>query len=268
MKGTSLWKAAFLLTIISLLFTIFVSPAPATVPQQAKGAHSSSGSGDNGPQEEDLTNYRFLPEGYTGYTSNWVSVLNLHNAAQQATVQCKDEYGSSWYGYINLGALGTSTCRSAINLNAFVPSGKGVATRVSVPNGRIMAERSTYKGYEGTSSSGSGTAHTGIYLSEGYTGHDVYISVRNCGSTARKFYFSFRTESGPVSPVRTKTIPAFSRGSVRVNDYISGAHAVGTVVYAEGNADVVVAERASYSGTVATSSSGTWSPWQMADIWT
>ncbi|MDD3718737.1 MAG: hypothetical protein PHP28_08770, partial [Actinomycetota bacterium] len=67
--------------------------------------------------------------------------------------------------------------------------------------------------------------------------------------------------------VPTKTIPAYSRGTIRVNDYISGARPVSTVVYAEGNAEVVVAERSSYSGTVATSSSGTWSPWIIGEIW-
>lgn len=264
MKGKSLWRASFVLAIILVLLGIIVPPALATVPQQAKGAHSSSGSGncrfENDPNWRDLTNVRILPEGYTGYTSNWISVLNLHSSAQTATIRCRDEFGSPWTAYLGMSALGGINDRRSINLNTFVPSGKSVSTVVSVPNGRVMAERSTYKGNEGTCSSGSGSPRSAVYLAEGYTGHDVWISVGNNDSSTRRFYFSLRTGSGQVA-MPYIDVPRYARGSLHVNDFVSGAQAVSTIVYAGGNYTCVNAERSSYYGTVATSSKGTWSPW-------
>lgn len=252
MNGISLWKALVLVIIIALLPTLFSSPALATVPQQADGGHSSSGTGncrnENDPDWRDLTNNRFLPEGYTGYTSNWIALLNLHNAAQNANINCRDEYGNSWTTVKALGALSSSSCRGSVNLNTFVPSGKSVCTKVSVPQGRIVAERSTYKGLEGTCSSGSGSPRTGVYLAEGYTGHDVYISIYNpYSTTTMKFIFYIEGVAG--KKLYSKTVSAGKVAVVHVNDLAWAKtypnHSFSFEVNSENGAQFAV-ERSSY----------------------
>ncbi len=234
---------AFLFLIV--FNTICVQSVMATPPTQARGAHTSSGGDDYGE-------YRYLAEGYTGFTSNYVAIFNLHGDSQTVENLYTDENGYSWKKTFNIGVGGNRRATREINSDIGV-KGRSIATRVKGLSGSLMAERSSYVGYEGTSSSGTHSPTRGSwYFPEGYTGHDLYIAVRNCSDNQQTFHFMFYLTSGFYRDV-TKTVRRSCRGTIRVNDFVPSDRDVAIELWSTGP---FTAERSSLAGNVATSSSG------------
>ncbi|MBC7247021.1 MAG: hypothetical protein H5T73_04470 [Actinobacteria bacterium] len=250
--------------LVSIFFFLEISSVSvlATPPKQAKGAHSSGGSGVD-RDYDDIQKTRYFAEGYTGYSSNWISIFNITGVHQFVSVRCYDDMGESWFASVEVGS--GLNYRKAINLNAFIPAGRSIATKVVAPSGDIMAERATYKGQEGSCSSGTGNPHYMMYFAEGYSGHDVYISIFNTSTSSRNYDLTFYGESGPIRMVTIYGIPPQRRATVKADDYIPGYQGFSTIVSDRGMNSVLVAERSSYVGTIAMSSSGTYSPFVIGD---
>ena len=126
-----------------------------------------------------------------------------------------------------------------------------VAAYVEAQDGTVVCERSMYGGGGawGTDSIGA-IAPSGTWsLAEGSTmgGMETFVLVQNPGFTDATVDVIFQTENGPVAPheLQDVTIPALSRRTFKVNDYVSSYDVSTLVVSLDGE---VVCERSMFGG--------------------
>jgi hypothetical protein len=135
--------------------------------------------------------------------------------------------------------------RLTLHLNQLVPAGD-VSTRVTLPEGSpVRVQRSMYFNYGDI-----GGGHTSFpvspsgtwYFAEGYTGpgYDTYLLLFNPQTEAAQAVVDWMTPDG--ASARSLTVPALSRRTVRINDYLPDSEVATSL-----NADrPIVAERAMY----------------------
>jgi hypothetical protein len=112
----------------------------------------------------------------------------------------------------------------------------------------VIPERSMYRNNrrEGHDSIGTAFVWKTSYLAEGTTnyGFTTYVLIQNPNAVANNANVTFMTDSGPVPyPLNPIVMPANSRKTIRVNDYLPNRD-FSTVVTGEDFA--VIAERAMY----------------------
>ncbi|NPV60976.1 MAG: hypothetical protein HPY75_15100 [Actinobacteria bacterium] len=246
----------FIALVTVFFFVGGFSAAYASPPENARGVHATSGNGKAATQV-------FLPEGYTGAGyRNWIALNNVHDT--EANTVSVRFYGNA--GYIRtLTYVLEPRGRGTVDVNPFLNGGIEFCTRVSGTRS-VVAERSTYRGTEGSSSrccanpgEDSLFAHC---LAEGYVdsanGYDCWISIQNCTSSPITVYLRFVDEGGANYPVGNpgrvkKDIPGYSRGTVHVNDYVPNGKAFVTRLW---SSNKFCAERVSYGPYFMHSSEG------------
>ncbi|MBN2027955.1 MAG: hypothetical protein JW854_14495, partial [Actinobacteria bacterium] len=143
-----------------------------------------------------------------------------------------------------------------------------LSTLVSSARGEVVCERACYGNSRAWAHDSIGvTAPSDTwYLAEGCTegGMETFVLLLNPGSSEASVDISFQTDAGEVAPLDLQgvTIPAFTRRTLRLNDYVT-AWDVSTMVTSSGD---VVCERAMYGSgrTWAHDSIGATAP---ADTW-
>jgi alpha-tubulin suppressor-like RCC1 family protein len=187
----------------------------------------------------------YLAEGSTGEGfETWVLVQNPN--ATPVTVDLTLMTGA---GKLNPEALRNVTIpgksRKSFNLGDYLTD-YDVSTLVSATGGGVIAERSMYDDSRawGTCSIGAAAPATTWYLAEGSTGEgfETFVLVQNPGAASVTVDLNFMTSTGPKAGPQDVIIPAYSRRSFPVHDYVTDYN-VSTVVSATAG---VVCERAMY----------------------
>ena len=197
----------------------------------------------------------YLAEGSTGKNEvdsfeTWVLLANPGSEKATAHVFYMTPTGEKTGPTVEL-AAGT---RKTINVADTVGEEWDVSTRVSSDK-PILAERAMYgnKRTWGTDSIGVTAPATTWYLAEGSTGtgFETWVLVQNPNPNNVDVDLTFMTLSGEVQGP-TATVPANSRMTFNVADYVSNTFDVSTTVTSSGpaGANGVIVERAMYgSGT-------------------
>ena len=128
--------------------------------------------------------------------------------------------------------------RASFKLNDYVID-YNVSTMVTSTGGGVVCERAMY-GQDriwGTDSIGATSPATTWYLAEGSTGEgfETWVLVQNPGASSVAVNLTLMTDSGWQSPtaLQNVTIPAKSRQSFKLNDYVTNYN-VSTMVTATG----------------------------------
>ncbi len=205
---------------------------------------TTSGGVSNALDFEVLPFTWYLPEGSTdGGMETWVLVENPGDAPVDVAVDFLTDEKTVAGPRESLPA-GT---RRSYNAGSYVTS-YHLSTVVTASGGDVVCERATY-GPGRTWATGSLGAETPTgtwYLPEGSTdgGMETWVLVQNPGDTSATVTLNLQTGEGLRSPAELQgvTIPAGTRRSFRLNDYVTTFN-VSTMVSASGG---VVCERATY----------------------
>ena len=125
-----------------------------------------------------------------------------------------------------------------------------VSTRVDSTGGDVICERAMYGNNRIWAHDSIGTSSTDYlwYLAEGSTmgGMETFVLVQNPNATQVTVDLTFMTSTGPVPGPQDFPIPADSRVTFKVNDYVTDFN-VSTEVTSEGGG--VICERAMYGNS-------------------
>jgi hypothetical protein len=189
----------------------------------------------------------YLAEGATaGGMETWVLVANPNPDAVTINVSFLTDKGIFAPTALQGFELGGKS-RVSFDAGAYIEA-YDLSTLVSSRGGEVVCERAMY-------GNGRAWAHDSIgvttpantwYLAEGCTagGMETFILVLNPDSSEASVDISFQTDTGEVAPpeLQDVNIPAFTRRTYKVNDYVT-TFDVSTRVEAD---RPVVAERAMY----------------------
>ena len=200
--------------------------------------------------ESDRSTDQYFPEGSTAGFDTWILLFNPMETAAQAKVTLMDETGPVVEEDVSIEPLS----RKTVHLNKLLPNANEVATRVE-SDAFLVAERSMYwdpaasamQPYEmigGHSTSGSPDAANNWYVAEGSTGggFETYILLQNTGDADAPVTALFSDATGTVAQL-DMTMPAQSRSTVKVSDYVPDNFQVSTSVTSDAP---IVTERSMY----------------------
>ncbi|MBU1672571.1 MAG: hypothetical protein KKF41_11655 [Actinobacteria bacterium] len=184
----------------------------------------------------------YLPEGSTNWGFEcWLLIQNPNGAIAHCTVTYMIEgEGPSDFAH-DVGPNSRATFNMASDIGSKDASIKVESDQPVIP------ERAMYRNdrREGHDSIGTTSPETSYYLAEGTTawGFTTYVLVQNPNATDTTVDVTYMTGTGPVPhPENPIVMPANSRKTVRVNDYLPGADFSTKVT---GSAPII-AERAMY----------------------
>jgi parallel beta-helix repeat protein len=194
--------------------------------------------------------YYFAEGATAGGFETWVLLLNPYDADAHAKVTLMTGAGAVVEKDVTVPAL----TRRTVSLDELLPDSYDVATRVTSDR-PLVADRSMYwdpdaadlNAWEmrgGSSTTASPAPATGWFLAEGSTGggFDTWVLLQNPNATAAGVDVDFYNASGPAGHVDL-SMPAQSRATVRVSDYVPDDFSVSTGV----SSDLpVVVERSMY----------------------
>ncbi len=138
--------------------------------------------------------------------------------------------------------------RRTFKVNDFVTT-FDVSTKVTATGGNIICERAMYGGNGSWAINSIGTTQTSSswFLAEGYVdgGIETFVLVQNPGTSDVRIAMTLETSSGQVIPEELQwvTIPAGSRRTFRINDYLTALDVSIAVTSMGGN---VICERSMY----------------------
>jgi len=217
--------------------------ASALQPYEMIGGHSTSGS-------PFPANSWYIAEGSTGGGfETYILLQNPQDTEAPVTALFSDATGT----VAQLDTTMPAQSRSTIKVSDYVPDNFQVSTNITSGKA-IVAERSMYwdkretmepsSMKDGHSTVGETGAAKTWMVAEGSTGggFDTFVLITNTENTEATAAVVFMTEAGPQAPFNI-TIPANSRYTLWVNDYIPDDFHVSTLI--EGNRDLVV-ERSMY----------------------
>jgi 5'-nucleotidase / UDP-sugar diphosphatase len=190
----------------------------------------------------------YMAEGSTdGGMETYVLVQNPYSS--DVHVNVKFQTGAGEVAPADLqGVTIPAKSRRTFKANDYVTS-YDVSTYVKAIDGNVVCERATYGNSRiwATESIAVNAASSSWYLPEGATEGSMedFILVQNPGTADVLVNIKFQTDSGEVDPAALQgvTIPAKSRRTFKVNDYVT-TYNVSTKV--EGTNGSVVCERAMY----------------------
>lgn len=186
----------------------------------------------------------YLPEGSSAWGfETWLLIQNPNSA--EAT--CNVTYMIEGDGPQTFTKKVPANSRESYSMEADI--GKKDASIKVGSNLPVIPERAMYRNNrrEGHDSIGTTTPSENYYLAEGTTawGFTTYVLVQNPGAAETSVNLTYMTSEGPVPhPENPITMPANSRKTVRVNDYLEGKDFSTRV---EGGSPII-AERAMYWG--------------------
>ncbi len=200
--------------------------------------------------ESDRSTDQFFPEGSTSGFDTWILLFNPMEEEANAKVTLMDETGPVVEENVTIGPLS----RKTVHLNKLLPDANQVATRVESDT-FLVAERSMYwdpaasakQPYEmigGHSTAGSPIAANGWFIAEGSTGggFETFVLLQNPSDTEAPLTLTFMDATG-VANQATTTMPAQSRSTFKVSDYVQGNFHVSTSIVSD---VAIVAERSMY----------------------
>ncbi len=222
-------------------------------PYEMKAGHANLGTPLLGTTGEgyDLPTSMYFPEGSTapGFDT-WVLIANPNDGEATVKIRLMTATGPRDAGSVKVPAQS----RYTVHLNELLPGEAELATELTSDLG-IVAERSMYwdpnaqalQPYEmrgGSSSPGSAELSRDWYIAEGSTGggFDTYISIQNPGSAQAEVTADFLSTGG-VAASKTISMPAGTRATLRIQDYVPDNFYVATQVTAD---QPVSAERSMY----------------------
>ena len=207
-------------------------------------AHDSIGATMPDPAQE-----WYLAEGSTaGGMETWLLVQNPYRSPVHVDITFQT--GSGEVSPPDLqGVEIPARSRSTFELANWVPDNYEVSTFVEALDGRVVCERAMYGDNRAWAHDSIGTSVTSQqwYLAEGSTagGMETYVLIQNPNDYDVPVNVTFDTREGDNSPLdlQGKTIPAHSRETIRVNDWVT-TYDVSTYVFCPTSG--VVCERAMY----------------------
>ena len=187
----------------------------------------------------------YLAEGSTGEGfETWVLVQNPREADTTIDITLMTSTGPENPPELQ-GVAVPAHSRRSFRLNDYTTD-YDVSILVVSYGGEVICERSMYDAERtwGTCSVGAVAPAQTWYLAEGSTGEgfETWVLVQNPAPDTVTVDLDFMTSTGPVAGPQDVLIPAFSRVSFRLNDYLTDYN-VSTVVSSSG---WVVCERAMY----------------------
>ena len=192
----------------------------------------------------------YLAEGSTaGGMETWVLVQNP--TAEEAKVNIKFQTDKGEVAPQELqGKVIAANTRQSFLVNDYVPDNYNVSTFVETLQGGVVCERAMYGDSRrwAHDSIGVNAPAAEWYLAEGSTagGMETWVLVQNPSHRDVRVNISFQTDAGRKAPdaLQGVTIPAASRRTFFVNDYVPNNYNVSTLVEAVNGG--VVCERAMY----------------------
>jgi len=188
-------------------------------------------------------NQWYLAEGCTnGGFETWVLVQNPNAAPAHVSLTYMTDTGP----VKGPSAVVPASSRMTFNVADTVPGRWSVSTEVASDK-PVVAERSEYwanRTADGHDSIGVSAPSKAWYLAEGCTngGFETWLLVQNPNPTPASVTLTYMTDLGSV-PGPTATIPANSRKTFNVADYVPNTWSVSTQVT---SAQAVIAERSMY----------------------
>jgi hypothetical protein len=212
-------------------------------PYDMKGGTSSRGSAA-------LAKQWYMSEGSTaGGFETFILVQNPQTTATTVTATFLSAKGIAATKTINMKA----NSRATFKVDDYVPGNWHVATKITASQ-PVVAERSMYWDkriasdvphmLEGTSATGVLTTGSLWTVPEGSTGggFDSWILISNPTDSNTTAQVTFMTASGPAKPFSVD-VPANTRYTLRVSDYVPNDFHVSTLVSSPGQ---IVVERSMY----------------------
>ena len=201
------------------------------------------------------SNTWFLAEGATaGGFETWVLIQNPGPNPVPIDMKFQTDAGQI-QGPV--GDLVPAGSRVSYRVNDYVPDNFDVSTSVESFGGNVICERAMYWVPEGADSWELGHDSRGVtnggltwYLAEGATLGDfeTFVLVQNPNPAPVTIDIQFQTDAGPFpapgDPPLTDTIPASSRRTYRVNDYVATFDVSTRVASTAGG--FIICERAMY----------------------
>jgi len=197
----------------------------------------------------------FMAEGTTaGGFDTWVLIQNPN--PNPVALDIKFQTGG---GQVQgpVGDLVPAESRVSYHVNDYVPNNFNVSTSVESFGGNVICERAMYWVPDGSSSWELGHDSRGVtnggltwYLAEGATlgGFETFVLVQNPNPAPVTIDIQFQTDFGPFpapgDPPITDTIPANSRRTYKVNDYVTTFDVSTRVTSTAGG--FIICERAMY----------------------
>lgn len=199
----------------------------------------------------------FFAEGITRAPfETWFTLFNPGSETARATLTFSRVEGGLQREEVVL----EPSARVAVNANKVLPDAEFV-TRIDSTQ-PILAERSTYFGFDGHSSTGTAAPSTTWYLADGsaQAPFDTWILIQNPGATPASVNLIFMKDNGE-NRTTTLTVPPVSRREVRATDVMPDQGFATKVV----SDQPVVVERTVYlagggghSATAVTAPARTW----------
>jgi 5'-nucleotidase/UDP-sugar diphosphatase len=191
----------------------------------------------------------YLAEGSTGGgMETWLLVQNPYDSAAHVNIVFQTDAGPVAPADLQ-GVTLLPNSRATFNLAQWVPDNYNVSTYVEAEDGLIVCERAMYGGNRTWAHDSIGTPVLGFdwYLAEGSTdgGMETFVLVQNPTDADVHVDIAFQTDAGEVAPpdLQGVTIPAQSRRTFKVNDWVTNYNVSTYVVATDG---AVVCERAMY----------------------
>jgi 2',3'-cyclic-nucleotide 2'-phosphodiesterase (5'-nucleotidase family) len=207
-----------------------------------------------------LSDEWYLAEGSTmGGMETYVLIQNPLETNAKVDVKFQTNTGEQAPAMLQ-GLIIPAKSRRTFKVNDFVTS-YNVSTYIKASEGAVVVERSMFGNNRAwaTDSIGAFMPETTWYLPEGSTsgGMETFILIQNPGTANARVNVKFQTDTGEKVPggLQGVIIPAGSRWTIKVNDYVTTFDVSTLVEATEGS---VVVERAMYGGgrTWATDSIG------------
>jgi hypothetical protein len=201
------------------------------------------------------SNTWFLAEGATaGGFETWVLIQNPNPNPLPVDIKFQTAAGQV-QGPV--GDLIPAQSRVSYRVNDYVPNNFNVSTSVESFGGNVICERAMYWSPEGASSWELGHDSRGVtngaliwYLAEGATlgGFETFVLVQNPNPAPVTIDIRFQTDGGPLpgpgDPPITDIVPANSRRTYKVNDFVATFDVSTRVASIAGG--FIICERAMY----------------------
>jgi hypothetical protein len=188
----------------------------------------------------------FLPEGSSAWGfETWLLIQNPNNVGTTCHITYMIEGAAPQY----FDKVVPANSRRTFNMADDIGSHDASIRVESPPPQPVIVERSVYRNSRrlGTDSTGATAAANAFLLGEGTTawGFTTYLLIQNPTGAPVDVAVWFLTPGGPV-PYPGITMPALSRRTIRVNDYLPNTDCS---FYVQGLAGAnIVAERSMYWG--------------------
>ncbi len=214
----------------------------------------------------------YLPEGSTsGGMDTWVLVQNPEDDAVRVNIKFQTDTGEVAPAALQSVNIPANT-RKTFKVNDYVNS-YNVSTFVETINGGVVCERAMYGNNKTWATDSIGIPNTAAdwYLAEGSTdgGMETFLLVQNPYSKDLHVNIKFQTDAGEQAPtdLQNTVIPAKSRRTIKVNEYVTNYNVSTYVKCTDGN---VICERSMYGNnrTWAHDSIGVTTPtalWELAE---